>query len=74
VDLVDLALSSRSELVLRFPEGFEEIPIDLTTGLPLELSLEEAEASEAAGRLPVMPGEGRFTPYHPLPYRADGGR
>jgi len=74
VDLVDLALSSRSELALRFPEGFEEIPIDRTTGLPLELSLEEAEASEGAVRFPVLAGEGRFTPYHPLPHRAKAGR
>jgi membrane peptidoglycan carboxypeptidase len=72
VDLVDLALSTRRELVLRFPEGFEEIPIDLTTGLPLELSIEEAEASEGTGLISVLPGEGRFTPFHPLPYRADG--
>jgi membrane peptidoglycan carboxypeptidase len=72
VDLVDLALSTRRELVLRFPEGFEEIPIDLTTGLPLELSIEEAESSEGTGLISVLPGEGRFTPFHPLPHRAEG--
>jgi len=70
VDLVDLALTGASELPLRFPDNFEEVVVDVATGLPMDLTREESEGAEGTTRMLLPSGPGSFSPFEPLPHRA----
>jgi membrane peptidoglycan carboxypeptidase len=70
VDLVDLALTGASELPLRFPDNFEEVVVDAATGLPMDLTREESEGAEGTTRMLLPSGPGSFSPFEPLPHRA----
>ncbi|MEE2830392.1 MAG: hypothetical protein VX498_14480, partial [Myxococcota bacterium] len=64
VDLVDLAFSGDKLLPLRWPAGFQAVPVDAQTGLPVAQDLPDAGTPVTVHR---PAGERRFEPFSLLP-------